>query len=74
MDFTLFCEVQSNPRFTGPRCTEKKPAEQTFYFISLLQKPRLTGHKTTIIGIFFPKIRKIILISSIKFTLQDGKV
>ena len=46
------------PRFTGPRFAGEprfaghEPADQSLHYISLLQKPRFTGQKTPILGIF----------------------
>ena len=46
----------TGPRFAGePRFTGEKPADQTFHYISLFQKPRFTGQKTPILGIFSKK-------------------
>ena len=60
----------TGPRFAGePRFVGQKPADQTFHYISLLQKPRFTGHKTPILGIFSKKFQKNILIFSIKLAL-----
>ena len=55
----------TGPRFTGPRFageprfTGQEPADQTFHYISLRQKPRFTGDKTPILGIFSQKSGKM---------------
>ena len=47
----------TGPRFAGePRFTGQEPADQTFHYISLRQKPRFTRHKTPILGIFSQKM------------------
>ena len=53
------------PWFAGePRITGQEPADQIYHYISLLQKPRFTGHKTPIVGIFFKELRKMSWFSS----------
>ena len=69
IDFSIFFlsdPYTVEPRFTGPRFAgeprfaRQDPDDQTFHYISLLQKPRFTEHKTPILGIFFPKkVRKM---------------
>ena len=41
-----------------PRIAGQEPADQTFHYISFRQKPRITGLKTPILGIFFKNARK----------------
>ena len=71
----LICNTVK-PRFTGPRFAGEprfagqEPADQTFHYISLLQKPRFTGQKTPILGIFPKKSRDNVLIFSIKLGFQ----
>ena len=64
----------TGPRFAGePRFAGQEPADQTFHYISLLQKPRFTGQKTPILGIFSQKSGKMSWFFNIKFVLQMEK-
>ena len=79
---TQNCLLNQNtvePRFTGPRFAGEprfagqEPADQTFHYISLLPKPRFTGQKTPILGIFSQKSGKMSWFFNIRFVLQMEK-